>query len=217
FADAALGIGQSFTDEASGVTLRLDALDPAGATVTVTLGGVNSTCLRANPAVSISGQAQAAPAGMPVAYAVSVQNLDSAACNTTSFALAATVPAGWFANFAHPGITLAPGQMGTTVLNVTSAQGTANGIYPVSVTVTNTASPTFATPTATSYQVANPRSTSSGFFDQSISSTGTNQPPAQPEPPPAEPPPSNPPPTSPPPPPSTGFWDQGIRIPGSAQ
>ena len=119
------------------------------------LHGGGPSCVRANPAVSISPtQSQAVQAGTEVIYAVSVTNNDSSSCSASSFALQATVPSGWTSVLA-PVVSLNPGASTTTTFKVTSAASATNGSYPVGVTAKNSAFPAYTASASATYVVSN--------------------------------------------------------------
>ncbi len=141
--DPALVLGQSFTDSFAGVTITPVSMNAGSAAVQVSVAP--QTCVQGNPSVALSPtQSQWAPPGTTVSYSVSVTNTDTSVCSTSSFSLAAGVPAGWTAALGASSLTLAPGASGSTNLSVTSPSGATDGFYPVAETATNS--------TATSYK-----------------------------------------------------------------
>jgi hypothetical protein len=119
FSDSALDVGQTFIDPAAGITLQTLSANSTGASVGVTFG--TPTCTHFNPAVSISPlQSQSVAAGTAVTYTVSVVNNDNAGCTSSAFNLEVSVPSGWTARLSNPSLTLAPGQNGSTSVQVTS-------------------------------------------------------------------------------------------------
>jgi hypothetical protein len=137
--DAALAVGQSFTDAAAGITITTRSADANGALVDVVLAGgpPPPSCVRAAPTLTLSGPGTTVAAGTAVSYSVSVTNRDSAACAATSFNLARTVPTGWTGTLGAGTLSLAAGASGSTTLTVTSGSSTAAGTYPVSVATTS--------------------------------------------------------------------------------
>ena len=154
--DAALGVGRSFIDPASGVTISLAAADANGATIDVSFGGgpPAPTCTRATPVLSVTGPATAVAAGSTVNYTLSLTNKDSSACSATLFNLARSVPSGWSGMLAAGSLSLSPGTTSSTTLSVTSASNAAAGGYAVGVGVSSSVgSPHTANASAT-YSVA---------------------------------------------------------------
>ena len=139
--DALLGVGKSFTDPVSGVTITTLSVTSASATVTVAMSA-DAPCLRAAPRVTASpGQSLAVPAGTAVTYTVSVTNTDSAACAPASFALQATAPTGWLKTFGASSVITPPGATAFTTLQITSPSVPTGSYTIVSAATTTTASP----------------------------------------------------------------------------
>ena len=119
WSDPALGVGQTFYDPDSGVTIVPVSVSSTGAAVSVSFGPL--ACARANPSVTLSpSQSQWLSAGTIVAYAVTVTNRDNAGCTTSSFGLQASVPDGWSASFADPALAISPGASASTTLQIIS-------------------------------------------------------------------------------------------------
>lgn len=138
--DPALVLSQSFTDPFAGITITPVSMSAGSASVQVSVAP--QPCVKGNPSVTLApSQSQWAPPGTTVSFAVSVTNTDSSVCATSSFALAAGVPAGWTAALGASSLTLAPGASGSTTLSVTSPASATNGFYPVVDSATNTTTP----------------------------------------------------------------------------
>jgi hypothetical protein len=136
FADAALGVGETFSDPVAGVSISTASADTNGATVNITFSTDN--CNRANPLVSISPmQGPFVTAGSTVNYTVSVTSRDAATCSGTFFLLNVSAPAGWPAVTGVSGLGLFPGASGSTTVQVTSPAGTSDGAYNITASVTN--------------------------------------------------------------------------------
>src|SRR5437899_2005588 len=89
----------------------------ASATITVQA----PSCAPASPVVTLSpSETWIGPGGSAI-LTVSVTNRDSAACGTSSFNLAPTVPSGWTANLAGgSALSVSPGASASTALQVTA-------------------------------------------------------------------------------------------------
>lgn len=134
--DPALEVGKSFTDATAGVTMTTASASSAGASVAVSFSA--PACVRGNPSVGLSPPQSAwVTAGTLVRYTVSVTNTDSPACAAASFDLAATAPSGWTADFGSPALTIGPGSIAATTLEVTSASTAADGSHAVGVVAAN--------------------------------------------------------------------------------
>ena len=88
-------------------------------------------CRRNAPAVSFTPSTGTVEAGKPLAFTLTVANTDNRACTASSFAVGATVPAGWTYGFTQASLTLAPGASGSVGLTVTPPV-TADGRYTLS-------------------------------------------------------------------------------------
>jgi hypothetical protein len=124
-----LGDGQSFSDAATGVTVR-----QVSRTVDTATFEVSTVCAAAAPTVTVSPASQGAGAQLPAtkSYTYTVTNRDSASCATTSFALTSAVPGTWSGSMTPASLSLAPGASGTATLSVTAPVGTVAGSYAVS-------------------------------------------------------------------------------------
>jgi hypothetical protein len=124
-----LGDGQSFSDAATGVTVRQVSRTTDTATFEV-----STVCAASAPSVTVSPSSQGTGGSSSAtkAYTFTVTNRDSASCASTSFALTNTVPVGWSGSLSPASLSLAPGASGTATLSVTSPAGVASGTYAVS-------------------------------------------------------------------------------------
>jgi hypothetical protein len=154
--DPALDVGLSFSDSAAGVTITPQWVNSTSAGLKVSFG--QSSCVHANPAVTVSPSSQSGQAGSVLSYSVSVTNKDSAGCGGSTFGLQANVPSGWTAAFASSGLTLSPGASGSTTLTVTSSATATAGSYNIGVTA---ASGSYAAGATVTDSIASPSSSSS--------------------------------------------------------
>lgn len=137
--DPALTVSQSYSDPAAGITIT--AVSANGTSATVNVATAPQPCVRGTPTVAISpSQSQWVTAGTAVDYTVSVTNTDSGTCTGTSFSMQANAPSGWSAALGNSAITLNPGTVGSTSLQVTSPGSTPGGFYTVTDVSTNMAS-----------------------------------------------------------------------------
>ena len=143
--DAALGVGRTFTDPtvgAGGLRITVNEISSIGAVVSVALGDAAATCVRANPALSISpGNAQYIQSGGSAYYTVTLQNNDSSICTAATYSLytsaGTTSKNGLTSGISAPTLKLGPGVSGSVNLSVTALGGLANGTYPVSLTASH--------------------------------------------------------------------------------
>jgi hypothetical protein len=133
FLDSALEVGESFYSADADLTITTQWTDGNQAAVSVTMG--SEACVREDPSVELSpSEAQAVEAGTPVSYIASVTNHDDASCPASPFELSASLPSGWSAALDTSSLTLAPGESGSSTLEVTSAAAAPDGSYDVTVT-----------------------------------------------------------------------------------
>lgn len=140
--EAALNVGQGFTDPSTEANFTLLSADSTQASVQVSLGNDHPACARNAPTVTISPSVGTwAPAGATLTYTVSVQNNDSDGCTASTFNLAATPPAGWSGTLGSASVSVTPGNLGAASLQLTSPAGAAPGAYSLQVSGSSAAAP----------------------------------------------------------------------------
>jgi hypothetical protein len=103
-------------------------------------GNTTSACVQAAPSVAIDNTyawAAWGSWGMPgqqLKYAVKVTNND-AGCNSSSFAVSVSAPAGFSVSLPTTGISLSSKSIGYVWASVTSPAGAADGDYPLTASV----------------------------------------------------------------------------------
>jgi hypothetical protein len=103
----------------------------ASAIFDVNVGG-GSSCTVAAPTSNLSpGSRTLSAVPASTSFTLTVNNLDSSACSTTSFPLTAAVPAGWTGSLSASSLSLAPGTSGTATLTVNAPSSAGNGNYSV--------------------------------------------------------------------------------------
>jgi hypothetical protein len=153
-ADGALAVGQTYSDGAAGLSISLVAADTAGATVDVSFGGATPSCVRAAPAIALTGPDTAHAAGASVAYTLSLANRDSAGCPATTFNLAGSVPTGWGGTLSASAVSLSAGSSTGATFTVTSPATAGAGSYGVGVGAASSAGSVHTASVSSSYQVA---------------------------------------------------------------
>ena len=126
YLDAILGVGQSFTDSASGLGIMVNSIDTANQSANVTVSG---DCILSQPQISISPASQAGIPGSVRTYTVAVSNRDSVFCAATSFTMSSQAPLGWGASLNAASLALAAGSSGSLQLTVTAPLDAAEGAY----------------------------------------------------------------------------------------
>ncbi|WP_243978134.1 Ig-like domain-containing protein [Vibrio natriegens] len=153
FSDAALSVGESYTDSVAGVTITTEWADSTGASVYVSFA--EPTCTQSEPAISVtSNQSTAMVPGSLKSYTVSVTNNDSDSCSSSNFLIEAEAPAGWTTTEAT--IDLAPGASDTVTLDVTSDELATDGAYTITFNAFNSVDSSYYTSTTSSYLVETP-------------------------------------------------------------
>jgi hypothetical protein len=126
-----LATGESFEDDASGVSVTQLARASDGSYVTVE---VAFGCVERAPSVVLSPASRTGLPGATLAYDVAVANQDGAGCAAASFDLAGAFPSGFSGSFGAAALSLAPGATGSTTLDLTA--GAADGSFAFAVSAT---------------------------------------------------------------------------------
>ena len=143
--DWVLNVGQTYSDPTAGVTIALLSQDSTGANVSVTFGGGGgTTCVRANPTVSLSPSSQSTTVGSSVSYTMTVTNKDSSGCTASGFNLGAAMPSGLTAAFGASSLTITAGSSASTNLAVSSLSSLPSGTYSFTATGTNSTTSSFS-------------------------------------------------------------------------
>ncbi|WP_110456651.1 Ig-like domain-containing protein [Shewanella algidipiscicola] len=151
--DAALIVGQSYTDAAAGVTITTEWADKSGVSVNVSYAG--QSCIQSAPSLSITpNESPWVEAGSKVDYRVNITNNDSVGCGDASFAISANVPSGWLSQ--DQSLYLAPGESAATSVSVTSATSASEGFYDIAISATNVANTQYSQVSKVSYVVEEP-------------------------------------------------------------
>ncbi|MES2716618.1 MAG: Ig-like domain-containing protein [Pseudomonadota bacterium] len=130
-----LAAGQSFSDASNGITISNQGVSNGAAGVGVVLAA--AVCTRAAPSISLSPASQTATAGTTLAYTITVQNNNTAACATASFNLGQVLPAGFTGALSATSLALAAGASGAVSWAVTPLSTVPGGTYGLDVTVTD--------------------------------------------------------------------------------
>ncbi len=131
FSDAPLQVGRTWSDPYSNLTLTVNSVSSTGMTVTVNYGA--KTCVASEPTVTLSPTAASAEQGKSTQLAVTVRNNSTAECGNEVFALASAAAGSLATTLGTASMTVSPGQVAQTTLNVAVPAGFALGTYPVSV------------------------------------------------------------------------------------
>ena len=124
---ANLAIGQSFTDSVNGITLTNQGISGGTATVGVTMSG--GSCTRVAPGVTLSPASRSASPGATVSYGATIVNNNPAACGSSTFALAQTLPGGFSGSFSAASLTIAAGASASSNWGVASSTASADASY----------------------------------------------------------------------------------------
>ncbi|MGB7291848.1 MAG: NEW3 domain-containing protein [Thermodesulfobacteriota bacterium] len=112
-------------------------------------------CEQASPAVSVSPANQAGSSGDTLNYTVSVENMSTAACSSTTFTMSATVPEGWSSSFTPPSMNLNSGETANASWNVSSNAQTPEDTYEIIASAQNSDEPAFGNSANAIYTVNN--------------------------------------------------------------
>ena len=94
-------------------------------------------CSIANPVISISPTSQSGQAGSTLLYSISIRNMDSEACDATTYSVASSLPAGWSGLPSPDRVTLVPGGTGSMTLSVTSTNTASPADYVFNITISD--------------------------------------------------------------------------------
>lgn len=134
--DSPLGVGQTFNDPVSGITITTQSVSSAGAVVQVTFGDPGSgtpntpTCTNTNPSLSIDpSNAQASP-GQSITYIFTLTNNDPSACSPSTYAVSSNSSfSGWVMNPSSFSEELQSGDSISRTFTIASATYTTPGTY----------------------------------------------------------------------------------------
>jgi hypothetical protein len=133
-----LAAGQSFTDATNGITITNQGVAAGVATVAVTMAG--PVCTRSAPAVSLSPASQTGAPGAAKAFTLTLVNKNSAACGSSTFALAQVLPAGFGGTFSASSLAVGAGASASATWTVSSASASLDGAYSLDASARDTAS-----------------------------------------------------------------------------
>lgn len=153
FADAALPVGQTWTDPYSNVNITVNSVQPTALTVTVNYGAL--PCVAAAPTVTASPTSASVQYGNSTTFDLSVKSNSSSGCAAEAINLAASAPAGWTASLGSSSLTVSPGQTSQTTLTVGVPAPHALGTYTVSATASTAAGSSTASPSVTVLEPVN--------------------------------------------------------------
>ncbi len=136
WSDVALKAGSSFTDPATGLVIQTAAVATGSASVNVSYAPAscaNSPQVRVAPTAT-----QWKAPGEAANYSVTVTNMDSCGCPSSSYGVTSTVPAGWSVT---PGqsAALAPGASAVVNLAITPSFSSSAGFYTMPVKASDVA------------------------------------------------------------------------------
>lgn len=155
--DAALTGGRRFSDPDAGLSVVTEWVDGSQALVSVDFGSSTPTCTRSAPGITMTpGQSPWLAAGSSFDYSVTVTNRDSAGCTSSSFALAASRPAGWSTSLPSS-LSLAPGASASVTLRASAPGSATDGFYNIGATASANA---LSASTSATYVIDNPVSVS---------------------------------------------------------
>ncbi|KQY50522.1 hypothetical protein ASD14_12525 [Lysobacter sp. Root494] len=152
--DGALGVGRTYSDAAAGVSFTVVSADANGAVVDVTVAAPPAACVRAAPALVLTGPTSALAAGSTASYTLSVSNRDGSGCTATAFALARSVPTGWSGVLGATNLTLSPGTSSSTTLTVVSSSTAGAANYTIGAGTSSAAGAVHTASASATYAIA---------------------------------------------------------------
>lgn len=155
FNDAPLALGKTFIDKDKGISISLLSLDANGATVRVNIP--STTCVPANPSVSIVPSSQSGAAGKTLSYTMTVTNNDSNPCTPATFDLTPTLPANWIQTPDTMSEVITPGNSVVKTILVTAPADAVAGTYTFTETSHNVAMPTLSGSANAAYVIPQPQ------------------------------------------------------------
>jgi hypothetical protein len=133
WSDAALKVGQSFTDPATNTTISVASVSSGGAVVNISYGSV--PCVMSSPTVTANpSTVQWIAPGGSLSYTVSVTNNNSSNCPSNTFNVGGSVPLGWSSTSAQVSVT--PGGFASATVTITSP-ASASGPYNAILSASN--------------------------------------------------------------------------------
>jgi len=92
------------------------------------------TCKEGTPTISVSPTSTTGEIGVAQSYTLSIKNNDSG-CPNKTYNIAASVPSGFKVDVSSASVTLASGASTTKVFKMTPGTGVTNGIYSLSISI----------------------------------------------------------------------------------
>lgn len=150
FTDAALAVGQTWSDPYSNLNLTVNSI--VGDTLYLTIYYGVLPCTASNPTVTITPDSASTSEGVGANFNVSIKNNDTQACAPKTFDIASTMPnTPWLTGFSSQALNLAPSETGSVTMTKTPPAGSI-GSHTVNATAANGSSS--AADTATLYVTA---------------------------------------------------------------
>jgi hypothetical protein len=131
-------------------------------------------CVHTSPLITFSPVIQSVQAGTTAMYVLGVTNNDNASCNSSTFSLGDSVPAGWTAALGISALTIPAGGTASTSLQVTSTNTATSGTYGIIGSATSAVSSSYSGSASASYVIpggclrGNPGVTMSPAQSQSV-------------------------------------------------
>jgi hypothetical protein len=153
WSDPALGVDRAFTDPDSGLRMVPVVVNGGSAAVSVTFA--TPGCVRVAPTLSLSpAQSPWVAPGTAVTFTAVLTSNDGAGCSSSTFALSATVPAGWGVVTSPASLTLGSGAVASASVVVTSPATAPEGFVPIPISASRGAGATDAATGSVTYVVS---------------------------------------------------------------
>jgi M6 family metalloprotease-like protein len=147
FSDAALPLGQTWTDPYSNLSVTVSGVTSTSLTVAVNYGAL--PCVQSAPSLATSPTATSTAYGSSALFNVSVKSNSSSGCPSDTINLSATVPSGWSKSFGATSLSVAPGQTAQTTMTVGVPAPYSLGTYSVTAAAATAAGATSTTDSVT--------------------------------------------------------------------
>lgn len=118
--------GQVFNDTVNGISIKQVSHTVDSVTMEVNFYDAQTSCFRI------------APTWTRVGSTPSFQNNDTAPCGTSSFTISTSAPSGWNVTFPFANVSATSGEnVSMGMIHVIPKSNTSDGVYPITITVTN--------------------------------------------------------------------------------
>lgn len=123
-----LGVGESYTDSSSGLSVVVNSISGSAATFTV-----SGNCVKNAPSISISPAMQGGAPGQKLIYTAAITNKDGGFCADSVFDLSLALPAGLTSQTGTRSVAVTPGGSASISFDVSSEMSVTSGTYSLAI------------------------------------------------------------------------------------